>query len=269
MPWGTRCPAPLPHERRHPAAAWRAATASAHAACAAARGAIRGRHVGRHARRGPLTDAESPCLAPAPPADAARRRAPRATMACQSALFLVSRCCRRRAASFPRTPRRASALNPTTPAHRTPRRPLPSPAPRPALPRSWEKPAGYGDSAAAASGGWAAVTDPSSGKTYYYNAGTGATSWEVPAGFSAGGDVSAAARRASSRGTCARTGRAARLADAARRARRAPALCAASLSPLAPPLPHSSCRRPRPRARTRCSPSAAPSPRRRAPSRRR
>jgi hypothetical protein len=57
----------------------------------------------------------------------------------------------------------------------------------------WEKPAGFGAATGGDNGGWAAVVDPGSGKTYYYNAGTGATSWEVPAGFdasAAAGDVS-------------------------------------------------------------------------------
>jgi len=79
---------------------------------------------------------------------------------------------------------------------------------------SWEAPPGFAD-AQASSGGWTAVVDsavrtsyvffPSpcdansntfsliylsllqTGKTYYHNSITNATSWDVPAGFNAGG----------------------------------------------------------------------------------
>lgn len=52
---------------------------------------------------------------------------------------------------------------------------------------SWEKPAGFGAASTADASAWTAVKDPSSGKTYYYNASTGQTSWEVPAGFNPSG----------------------------------------------------------------------------------
>jgi hypothetical protein len=61
-----------------------------------------------------------------------------------------------------------------------------SPFPLPCA-RRWEKPADFGGAGAS---GWTAVKDPTSGKTYYHNAGTGATSWEKPAGFVDPADVS-------------------------------------------------------------------------------
>jgi hypothetical protein len=80
---------------------------------------------------------------------------------------------------------------------------------------SWEAPPGFAD-AQASSGGWTAVVDSAvrtsyvffpfpcsansntfllyiyqsllqTGKTYYHNSITNATSWDVPAGFNAGG----------------------------------------------------------------------------------
>lgn len=53
----------------------------------------------------------------------------------------------------------------------------------------WEKPAGFGTTSSADASAWTAVKDPTSGKTYYYNASTGQTSWEVPAGFNASGNT--------------------------------------------------------------------------------
>jgi hypothetical protein len=61
-----------------------------------------------------------------------------------------------------------------------------SPFPLPCA-RRWEKPADFGGAGAS---GWTAVKDPTSGKTYYHNTGTGATSWEKPAGFVDPADVS-------------------------------------------------------------------------------
>jgi hypothetical protein len=63
------------------------------------------------------------------------------------------------------------------------------------LPCRWEVPPGYapaGGSAGSANSDWAAATDPSSGKSYYYNSKTGVTSWEVPPGYNVGGSGGAA-----------------------------------------------------------------------------
>lgn len=57
---------------------------------------------------------------------------------------------------------------------------------------SWEKPADFGGAGAS---GWTAVKDPTSGKTYYHNTATGATSWEKPAGFVDPADASASQRK--------------------------------------------------------------------------
>lgn len=84
----------------------------------------------------------------------------------------------------PRTPNPPHPPPPPTPHHPPP--PLP-PTPQPL---TTPQPAGFGAAAAPAAdanGGWTAAVDPGSGKTYYHNAATGATSWEVPAGYGGGG----------------------------------------------------------------------------------
>jgi len=60
---------------------------------------------------------------------------------------------------------------------------------------SWERPAEMGAPAAAADASGWTAVKDASGKTYYYNAATGATSWDAPAGFSAAGGDGSAGAR--------------------------------------------------------------------------
>jgi len=46
---------------------------------------------------------------------------------------------------------------------------------------SWDRPAGAAPAAGELPAGWAAALDPGSGNTFYHNAATGETSWERPA----------------------------------------------------------------------------------------